>query len=132
MKTASSKPFHEMADELKTQKEEPFTDAQNFDDALLKAVDEGLMTLGETAKKIVYFHIQNKYFLKIEDIPKNPELFVLALKSLLGMGASFIETLILKKLCAKFGLEVESLKSNQFLEAINEIREKFDSTNSIL
>ncbi len=101
----------------------PISKQVNVDQVLVGAIDEALMVIGEPAKKILYYHIENKYLLKPEDIPKKPELFTLALKSLLGAGGAYVESLILKKVCKEFGVEYESVKNTQFDEAIRVIRQ---------
>lgn len=96
-----------------------------FDTELLQAIDEALMVLGESGRKIVYFHVENKYLIKTQDIPENPELFILAVKALLGVGGgTYIETLVLKKVCEKYNLEFENLKNKQFELALPEIRRR--------
>jgi hypothetical protein len=97
---------------------------ETFDDALIQAVDEGLMSFGESVKQIMYFHLNNKYSIKREDIPKKPECFILALQSLLGMGASSITILVLKILCKKYGLNYEFLSHHDFQGDIEEIKGK--------
>jgi hypothetical protein len=95
-----------------------------FDDALVQAVDEALMSFGESVKKIIYFHLNNKYSISREDIPKKPEIFVLAIQSLLGMGASSIVILVLTILCKKYGLNYAFLSHRDFPGGIKEIRDK--------
>jgi hypothetical protein len=98
------------------------SDQNNFDKVLGQTVDESLNAIGEPAKKIFYFHIENKYAIKPEDISKNPELFVVALKTLLGAAGTYVESLILKKVCEKYDIEYETLKTLSFEKAIKEIR----------
>ncbi len=99
---------------------------RNVDEVIVGAIDEALLVIGEPAKKILYYHIENKYLLKPEDIPKKPELFIVALKSLLGAGGVYIESLILKKVCKELGVPYESLKSSQFEDALKEIRQNIN------
>jgi hypothetical protein len=94
----------------------------SFDEVLLEAIDEALIVIGEPAKKILYFHIQSKYLLKPENISSKPELFILALKNVLGEGGCYVETLILKKICEKYHLDNEIFKSMKLEEAIEKIR----------
>jgi hypothetical protein len=96
----------------------------NFEDVLSKAIDQALMTMGESVKKIIIYHIQTKYLLNFEDIAQEPELFVCALKSLLGAGSSYLEELILKKVCEAYNLDTEGLVSDKFEESIKLIRQK--------
>lgn len=100
----------------------PVGGERNFERVLLEAIDEALAMLGESVKKIVYFHVENKYLLKAEDIPKQPELFILAIKSLLGTGGTYIESLVLKKLCEEYRLDYESFANTPLEEAIQQIR----------
>ncbi len=67
----------------------------------------------------------------MQDIPDNPELFTLAIKSLLGMGGTYIETLVLKKICQKFNLDFEGLQHTQFELALQEIKEKVNAVPSL-
>jgi hypothetical protein len=97
---------------------------ETFDDALIQAVDEGLMSFGEPVSKIIYFHLKNKYSIKREDIPNKPEIFIRAIQSLLGMGASSIAILVLKILCKKYGLNYEFLSHRDFQGDIEEIKSK--------
>jgi hypothetical protein len=99
-------------------------EVETFDDALIQAVDEALMSFSESVKKIIYFHLKNKYSIKREDIPEKPECFVLAIQSLLGMGASSVTILVLKILCKKYGLNYELLNHRNFKGDIEEIKGK--------
>jgi len=42
-----------------------------------------LLTLGESGRKAVYFHLQNLHSLKREDVPEKPEVFVEGLRKVL-------------------------------------------------
>ena len=97
---------------------------ETFDETLIQAVDEGLMSFGESVKKIIYFHLKNRYSIGREDIPKKPECFILAIQSLLGMGASSMAILVLKILCKKYGLNYEFLSHRDFQGDIEEIKGK--------
>jgi hypothetical protein len=101
---------------------------RNFDEVLSEAIDQALTSIGESVKNILYYHIQTKYFLKPEDISKNPDLFVLALKSLLGKGSSHLEELILKKVCEAYKLDWGSLVNDKFEESIKLIRQKISNS----
>lgn len=95
----------------------------DFDKVLLESIDEALDLLGESGKKILYYHTRNKFTLNNEIISKNPELFFLALRNLLGAGGAFIETLVLTKLCEKLGLDCKGFTSAPFEDAIQQIKQ---------
>jgi hypothetical protein len=95
----------------------------SFNEVLLEAIGEALVVIGEPAKKILYFHIQNKYLLKPNEISSKPELLILALKNVLGVGGCFVEALIVKKLCEKYQLDYNQYKNLKTEEAIEKIRQ---------
>ncbi|MCW4005172.1 MAG: hypothetical protein NWF04_01030 [Candidatus Bathyarchaeota archaeon] len=109
---------------MKTERTKIANPPQDFDDVLLQAIEDGLTNLGESPKQIVYFHLEKKFSLKKEDIPKHLENFSLALQSIFGVGGRSIETMILKSLCLKYGINYDDLKHTEFLGAIKEIKQK--------
>jgi hypothetical protein len=92
----------------------------NFKQALLEAVDDGLLTLGESGRKAVYFHLQNLYSLKREDIADKPELFAEGLRKIFGIGATVIEKATLRSLYQKLGIKYEENKGHDFLAYLND------------
>lgn len=90
-----------------------------FKKALLAAIDEGLLTLGESGKEAIYFHLQNLCSLKREDIPEKPEIFMEGLQKIFGLGAKVIEKAIVKSLYVKLGLGFKEKKGYSFLEYLN-------------
>ena len=76
---------------------------RDFDRLLLEAVDEGLATLGESSRQAIYFHLERNFHIKKEEIPSKIEVFVAAIEKIFGLGANFIEILIMKKLYEKLG-----------------------------
>ena len=76
---------------------------QSFERLLLKAIDEGLSSLGDSPKRVVYFYIEKKFDIKKRDIPYKVEEFVDALEKIFGLGAKFLEILIIKRLYEEIG-----------------------------
>ena len=72
-----------------------------FEELLLESVDEGLSSLGESSKQAIYFHIEKRFNIKRREIPGNIAAFDQAIEKLFGLGASFLKTLILKRLLEK-------------------------------
>jgi len=79
----------------------------SFEKLLLEAVDEGLSSLGDSAKHAIYFHLKNTFNISKRDIPFKIEDFVDALEKIFGFGAKPIEILIMKRLYEKVGGAVE-------------------------
>jgi hypothetical protein len=79
----------------------------NFENTLLRAVDDGLLLLGETPRKAIYYHLHEKFQLERENIPEEIEEFARALNAIFGSGAEVIEKFIVKELYRglKFNLE---------------------------
>jgi len=76
---------------------------KSFERLLLKAIDEGLSSLGESPKRAVFFYLEKKFNIKKRHIPYKTEEFVNALEKIFGLGAKFLEILILKQLYEKVG-----------------------------
>ena len=73
----------------------------DFETLLLEAVDEGLSSLGDSSKHAIYFHLQKTFNIDKHEIPRNIEAFDKAIKKIFGIGANFLEILIMQKLHQK-------------------------------
>jgi len=76
---------------------------RDFEKILLEAVDEGLYSLGDSAKQAIYFHLEKSFNIKKEEIPLRIGAFAEAIEKILGLGANFLEILIMKRLYEKIG-----------------------------
>lgn len=88
--------------------------------ALIEAVDEGLLTLGESGREAVYFHLNNTYSLKKENVPDKPQAFDEALRKIFGVGADVIERSVVKKLYSKLEIDFIEKKNYGFANYIND------------
>jgi hypothetical protein len=86
------------------------TKDRKFDTLLLGAIDEALTSIGESAKQSIYFHIEKKFGISGIGIPENLEEFQAGLEKIFGVGARFIEILIMKNLYARIGIPLEMNK----------------------
>ncbi len=73
----------------------------DFETLLLEAVDEGLSSLGDSSKHAIYFHLQKTFKIHKQQIAQNIDAFDNAIKKIFGIGANYIEILIIKKLHEK-------------------------------
>lgn len=80
---------------------------ENFEKLLMESVDEALTSLGESAKQAIYFHLEDKFKISKEEIPRRIEDFAEGIEKIFGLGAHFIEILIMKKLYEKIGKSLE-------------------------
>ncbi len=76
----------------------------SFEQILLQAIDEALASLGENVKTSIYFHLEEDFKVKREDIPQKIAAFSDALERIFGLGARHLEILFIKKLHAKIGV----------------------------
>ncbi len=91
--------------------------SKSFDELLLVSIDEALLSLGESAKQSIYFHIENNFKVERKEIPENLPLFQAGLEKIFGVGARFIEILIMKNLYDKVGRQF-AMEKNERLEFI--------------
>jgi hypothetical protein len=84
--------------------------AHDFNNLLLNAVDEALSSLGESLKTAIYFHLENTFHIKRQEIPKRIEVFTIALEDIFGLGAKLLEVQIMKNLHAKIGGKNERIE----------------------
>ena len=74
-----------------------------FNLIMLEAVDEALSFLGESAKRAFYYHLEEKFKIRREEIPIKIDDFAEAIEEIFGMGAKIIEMQIMKVLYKKVG-----------------------------
>ena len=87
---------------------------QIFNKLLLEAVDEGLSSLGESAKQAIYFYLKNSFNIKKKEIPFKLEAFNNGIEKIFGLGADFLKVLVLKSLYEKIGMVFEWHESTSF------------------
>jgi hypothetical protein len=92
--------------------------------ALLESIDQALNVLGEPVKKILYFHIDKQFCLKPDAFAEKPELFILATRQILGVGAKMVESLILKNLCKKLAVDYAKVEALTFTQGIEKIKQE--------
>ena len=100
---------------------------KSFEEILLEAVDEALASLGESAKQSIYYHLEEKFKIPQEEIPNRIEDFVEGLEKIFGIGARFLEILIMKKLYDRIGkpLEWNEDKEFAFVNYVEAARQSF-------
>jgi hypothetical protein len=106
---------------------------RDFERLLLEAIDEGLSSLGESSKQTIYYHLERSFNLRREDIPTRIIAFTQAIENIFGVGASFVEILIMKKLYEKIGGTLIWNESERFgfMEYLTKARRTFDNKNTI-
>ena len=100
---------------------------KTFEKLLIEAIDEALASLGESAKQAIYFHLETKFKITKKDIPYRLEDFAGGLEKIFGLGAHFIEILIMKSLFEKIGQPLEWNQSKElvFTEYVAAAKQSF-------
>jgi hypothetical protein len=74
---------------------------KKFETILLEGIDEAFSTLGQNAKKSIYYHLEYKFIIPKQDIPYRIDDFSDAIEQIFGLAATYLEILIMKKLNGK-------------------------------
>ncbi len=88
---------------------------KSFEEILLEAIDEALASLGESAKQSIYYHLEEEFKIPREEIPNRVEDFADGLEKIFGIGARFLEILIMKRLYDRIGKPLEWDESKEFV-----------------
>lgn len=99
----------------------------DFGKVLLEAVDDALSSLGDSPKQAIYFHLENRFKIRKEEIPNRIEDFADGLEKIFGLGATFVEILIMKELYERIGkpLKWKENKELVFIEYVSAARRTF-------
>ena len=97
-----------------------------FNKILQNAIDDALVSLGESVKQAIYFHIDVKFKVPKDNISENLEEFQSGLEKIFGAGARFIEILIMRNLHAKIGLSLDVNGTNlEFIKYVNAAEQSY-------
>ncbi len=102
---------------------------EGFNRLLLEVVDEVFSMLGESAKKVVYKHLEKKFKIRREDIPNKIWMFSHAVEKLFGAGARLIEINIMRRLYEKIDDNFTYYPEREdvaFAEYISALRRHYD------
>lgn len=73
-----------------------------FNESIEESIEAALSLLGNVSKEKVYRHLENKYGLKKEDIPRRIEEFASAFEETFGSVAKLLEIKIIERLHSKY------------------------------
>lgn len=92
---------------------------------VLDIVDEALEPLGETSKRVIFWHLENRYNVSRRDIPHKPEEFLAALREMFGAGAKILEQRMINALREYLRTDEEIL---DLASALRKLITKFGAT----
>lgn len=87
--------------------------SMNFNEILLEVVDEALSSLGEAAKTEIYNLLEDTFKITKEQIPQRVQDFSDSIEQIFGVGARYLEALLMKKLHARIGKNLRLTLSTQ-------------------
>jgi len=90
------------------------TSEEEFERLLLEAIDEGFSAIGESSKQAIYYHLENGFKIPRQEIPRKMDEFEHAIERIFGLGADFLEILIMKFLCEKVKRRVRLQSQRDF------------------
>ena len=93
-------------------------------EALLEAVDQGLLVPGEIVRAAIYERIERSYQIRREEIPEKLETFHNALQELMSTGAKVIEKLIAKNLYQRLGLNFTEHVNWTLADYVNHVKKE--------
>ncbi|HTY75692.1 MAG TPA: hypothetical protein VMD05_09025 [Candidatus Nanoarchaeia archaeon] len=101
----------------------------DFNLLLIDSIDEALLSLGESARRSIYFHIEKNFKVERKEIPGDLEHFQLALEKIFGVGARYIEILIMRNLYQKMGRSFKLRKNDQleFIKYVEAAKQGFNA-----
>jgi len=104
---------------LSTDKYKPEIDTERFEEVLLKCIDRGLLILGESPRKAIYYHLEKRERVKREEIPEKLDEFVEGLRAIFGSGSFLIEKSIVQELFKELEIPPPREESNDLVESLN-------------
>jgi len=87
--------------------------SMNFNEILLEVVDEALSSLGEAAKNEIYNLLEKTFKITKDQIPQRVQDFSYSMEQIFGVGARYLEALLMKKLHARIGKNLRLTLSTQ-------------------
>jgi hypothetical protein len=114
----------------------PQLENAKFELVLLSAIDEALSVYGEKPKSAIYTYLEKAQNLPKRHISERIDDFSNALEELFGLGARYLEILIMKNLHSKVEVAWEWKAPNHrvradltFKEYVNSVKNHLDETN---
>ncbi|MDH5447814.1 MAG: DUF3227 domain-containing protein [Candidatus Bathyarchaeota archaeon] len=95
-----------------------------FHKTLLFALDESIKNIfGKNTAQAVYYHLEKRHLLKLEDILEKPQTFSEAIKEMFGeTGAEVIETLLVKDLRTKFRVKGQRKETGKLVDCLDGLK----------
>ena len=97
------------------------TAQEDLEGRILGCVDRGLLAIGESARRAIYWHMEQDKHMRRESFAKEPRKFIEALEGMFGPGAATLEKAIVREMKTEFGISGDA---EGFEEAVEEASRK--------
>lgn len=99
----------------------------DLNEALVDAVDSGLLVLGENSRKAIYSCLEKNFKIKREEVAPKFEEFKEALEDILGSGAEILKKIIIREIQTKLELNLEEKGNFEATNHVSTIQETHKS-----
>jgi hypothetical protein len=106
---------------------DPTAKPVHLDEALLEAIDYGLLVPGEIVRETIYERLETVYGIKREEIPQKLTAFHEALLELTRSVANVMERMIAKRLYSRVGLSYVNREDWSLVDYVNHAKEMMRS-----
>ena len=93
-----------------------------FDEALLKAFDEGLLVFGSRVKDVIFEILMKRSGVRRDELPRRLDAFCGFLKEVSGSGAKVIEVTVAKSLYERLRLDFDQHDDWTLVEYVDHAR----------
>ena len=106
---------------------------QDFNRLFIDVIDETFSSLGESAKTAIYYHLEQKFNIKKDEIPRSVENFAQAMDMLFGIGSKPLELMFMQRLNEKVKAECGPIKPDDFTfeKYVDLVKQKVVSNDKI-
>ena len=98
----------------------------SFDEIFAEAVDTAFASLGDSAKRAVYWYITQEAGVENEGIATHVEVLAPALKAFFQKGSAVIEMMIMERISSRTGIVLRPEQCGTFVDAVRSFRKAYD------
>lgn len=95
------------------------------EDLVMRMLEDGLNSLGENVGKVILHHIEERYSLKRDQMPRNLDIFTEALREIFGEGSLTIERIIVRTIGQNTGMPIDEAETASLPEAVECLRRRW-------
>jgi len=102
------------------------------EETVINMIEDGLDALGENVGRVILHHLEVRYSLKRNQIPRKLDVFTRALRELFGEGSLTMERIIVETMSRKTGTSMHETGIRTLSEAVEHLRARWPRTEGSL